>query len=545
MSHHQSHPILAASALVLTIGTACALRPPPTASVRPPANPQSAMNTPAPPVASLTVTTDKGSVEGVVELGVTAFKGIPYAAPPVGELRWREPQPLDTWDGVRKADAFGPSCVQPSGSMAETNAGYAGPQSEDCLYINVWTPGADPNAKRPVMVWIYGGAFVIGTSSLPAYSGVPLAQKGAVVVSFNYRLGQLGFFAHPALEAERPNGPMNFGLLDQIAALRWVQQNIAAFGGDPNNVTIFGESAGAQSVLYLMASPVARGLFHKAIAQSSYGLPEFTRTQAISLGIQIADAVGLSGASATLDELRAVPSSEFPPLTQAGLSTAPVAIVGDDVLPTGILDTFEKGDEAPLPLIIGANSDEATVAVAFGLNPAKLIENVRGLPNVALRVLYPRATDDAQIGRELIRDLVFIAPTQRLAALHAKHASSWRYFFSYVPLGMREMWPNGVPHGSEVPFIFNTLDLAPAMQGKVTEADRALAATVHDYWFEFARTSTPSSAGNLVWPNFDARNDKVMEFGEEIAVRNNFLRARLDLFSAVYPQVIAAVTSRR
>ncbi|MCS6848316.1 MAG: carboxylesterase family protein [Anaerolineae bacterium] len=172
--------------------------------------------------------------------------------------------------------------------------------------------GADPNAKRPVMVWIYGGAFVIGTSSLPAYSGVPLAQKGAVVVSFNYRLGQLGFFAHPALEAERPNGPMNFGLLDQIAALRWVQKNIAVFGGDPDNVTIFGESAGAQSVLALIASPLARRLFHKAIAQSSYGLPEFTRTQAISLGIQIADAVGLSGASATLDELRAVPAGEFP-----------------------------------------------------------------------------------------------------------------------------------------------------------------------------------------------------------------------------------------
>lgn len=545
MPQPQTHSILLASALVMSIMSACALRPPPTAAVRPPVNPRPAMNTPTSPIAPLTVTTDKGSVEGVVESGVTTFKGIPYAAPPVGDLRWREPQPPDAWEGIRKADDFGPSCIQPSESMAETNAGGAGPQSEDCLTINVWTPGADPNANHPVMVWIYGGAFVIGTSSLPAYSGVPLAQKGAVVVSFNYRLGQLGFFAHPALEAERPNGPMNFGLLDQIAALRWVQQNIAAFGGDPNNVTIFGESAGAQSVLYLMASPLARGLFSKAIAQSSYGLPEFTRTQAISLGVKIADGVGLSGASATLDELRAVPASEFPPLTQARLSTAPVAIVGDDVLPARILDTFEKGDEAPVPLIIGANSDEATVATAFGLDPAKLVENVRGLPNVALRVLYPRATDDAQIGRELIRDLVFIAPTQRLAALHAKRAPSWRYFFSYVPEGLREKWADGVPHGGEIPFVFNTLDLTPEMQGEVTQADRAFASVVNEYWFEFARTGTPSSAGNPVWPTFDVRNDKVMEFGEEIAVRNNFLRARLDLFSAVYPRVIAAVTSRR
>lgn len=427
--------------------------------------------------------------------------------------------------------------------MTETNAGGAGPQSEDCLTLNVWTPGADPAAKRPVMVWIHGGALIIGASRVPTYDGVSFARRGAVVVSFNYRLGQLGFFNHPALEAERPNGPLNFGLLDQIAALKWVQQNIAAFGGDSDNVTIFGESAGAQSVLYLMTSPLARGLFHRGIAQSSYGLPEFTRTQAVSLGVRIADGVGLSGASATLDELRAVPAEQFAQLK--GLSTSPVAIIGDDVLPVGILDAFERGEEAPVPLIIGANSDEATVATAFGLDPARLVENVRGLPNVALRVLYPRASGDAQIGRELIRDLVFIAPTQRLAALHARRAPTWRYFFSYVPAGMRGPWANGVPHGGEIPFVFNTLDLAAEMQGKTTDADRAFAAVVNAYWFEFARTGAPIAMGNPPWPNFDTRNDKVMEFGEEITVRDNFLRARLDLFSALYSRVIAAVLSQR
>lgn len=544
MLQNLSRSILVVSALVVAL-SACALRPLSRAAVQPPASPQpiTTATSPQTPLTPLIVTTTSGRVEGTANSGVTAFKGIPYAAPPVGNLRWREPQPAPAWDGMRKADAFGPSCIQPSGSMTETNAGGTGPQSEDCLTLNVWTPAADPNARRPVMVWIYGGAFIIGASRVPAYDGVPFAQRGAVVVSFNYRLGQLGFFNHPALEAERPNGPLNFGLLDQIAALKWVQQNIAAFGGDPSNVTIFGESAGAQSVLYLMTSPLARGLFHKAIAQSSYGLPEFTRTQAVSLGVRIADGVGLSGASATLDELRAVPAEQFAQLK--GLSTSPVAIIGDGVLPTGILDAFEKGEEAPVPLIIGANSDEATVATAFGLDPAKLVENVRGLPNVALRVLYPRVTDDAQIGRELIRDLVFIAPTQRLAALHAKRAPSWRYFFSYVPEDMRAAWANGVPHGGEIPFVFNTLDLTAQMQGNVLDADRAFAAVVNEYWFEFARAGAPTAIGNPAWPSFDNRNDKVMELGEEIAVRGNFLRARLDLFSALYPRVIAAVMSRR
>jgi len=409
----------------------------------------------------------------------------------------------------------------------------------------VWTPGADPAAKRPVMVWIYGGAFIIGASRVPFYNGTLFAQRGAVVVSFNYRLGQLGFFNHPALEAARPDGPMNFGLLDQIAALKWVEQNIAAFGGDPQNVTIFGESAGAQSVLSLMASPLARGLFDKAIAQSSYGLPEFTRTQAISMGVRIADAVGLSGASATLDDLRAVPADSFAQIKGPNTSTSPVPIVGDAVLPDTILNTFEKGEEAPVPLIIGSNSDEATVAIAFGVDPAALVENMGRLPNIALRVLYPRATSQEQIGRELVRDLVFIAPAQRLAAAHSKRAPTWRYFFSYVPTGMQPGWANGVPHGGEIPFVFDTLELASELDNNITAEDRAFAASVNAYWFEFAQSGTPSSAGNPTWPNFDGRNDRLLELGQPIQVQTNFLRARLDLFSAIYPRVIAALQPKQ
>lgn len=212
----------------------------------------------------LTVKTQQGQIEGVAEADVIAFKGIPYAAAPVGDLRWRAPQSAQSWDGMRKTNTFSNACIQPTFSTS-LGSGRVGTQSEDCLYLNVWAPRTHTSAKQPVMVWIHGGAFVIGASSLSLWNGAPLAKKGAIVVNLNYRLGQLGFFTHPVLEQENPGGPVNFGLLDQIAALKWVKENIAAFGGDPNNVTIFGESAGGQSVLALMTSPLARGLFQKSI----------------------------------------------------------------------------------------------------------------------------------------------------------------------------------------------------------------------------------------------------------------------------------------
>ena len=241
------------------------------------------------------VKTQGGDVQGVAERDVVAFKGIPYAAPPVGNLRWREPQPATAWPGVRKGDAYGTACIQKPG-LSQANGGDPGPLSEDCLYLNVWTPKADPAARLPVMVWIHGGAYIFGGGSLPLYDGAPRAKKGAVVVTLNYRLLQLGFFAHPALQKENPGGPANFGLLDQIAALRWVQRNIAEFGGNPGNVTILGQSAGGKSVLALFASPLARGLFQKGIAQSSYGVPDATTAKALQAGIKAADALGASPA---------------------------------------------------------------------------------------------------------------------------------------------------------------------------------------------------------------------------------------------------------
>ena len=300
----------------------------------------------APPQGAAIVRTKVGDVEGGVENHVLVFKGIPYAAPPVGDLRWRAPQPAASWQGVRKADAYGNACIQIPG-LSLANGGDPGTLSEDCLYLNVWTPQADPAAKLPVMVWIHGGAYIFGAGALDVYDGAPLASKGAVVVNLNYRVGQLGFFVHPALERENPGGPANFGLLDQIAALKWVQQNIAQFGGDPGNVTIFGQSAGAKSVLALFSSPLARGLFHKGIAMSSYALPDATRAKALEIGIKVAAAVGLDGANATAAELRAVPAGKFGELKGQEFSTAPVPISGDTVLPQSIQDTFAAGKEAP------------------------------------------------------------------------------------------------------------------------------------------------------------------------------------------------------
>ena len=249
------------------------------------------------------VTTTGGQLEGVGSNGMDVFRGIPFAAPPVGNLRWRAPQPSAPWNAVRSAAAFGAACMQKTGLSLE-GGGDPGPLSEDCLYLNVWTPSAKNKslngAKLPVMVWLHGGALIFGAGSLKLYDGAALAEQGAVVVTVNYRLGPLGYFVHPALERAAPGGPANFGLLDQMAALRWVQRNIDAFGGDPQQVTLFGQSAGAQSVLALMSSPMARGLFQRAVAQSPYGIPSHSRAQARETGVRVTQALGLRGERANL-----------------------------------------------------------------------------------------------------------------------------------------------------------------------------------------------------------------------------------------------------
>jgi para-nitrobenzyl esterase len=470
--------------------------------------------------------TTNGLLSGKMEDGVAVFRGIPFAAPPVGRLRWRAPEPAPSWKGVRRADQNGNSCIQPKAPGLEM--GGLGALSEDCLYLNVWTAGIDPSAKRPVIVWIHGGALRVGSGSLDLYDGSPLAKKGAVVVTLNYRLGALGFFSHPALDKESPNGPVNFGLLDQIAALQWVQKNIAAFGGDPENVTVAGESAGAQSVLALMASPLARGLFSQAIAESAYGIASHTRAKARITGINIAKALGLNGPSATAEQLRAVPVEKFIALKGKNMSLAPSLVIGDAVMPQPFLDAFEKGEEAPVPLIIGSNSDEASVATAFGIDPDRVIRSM-GLAGVVLKRLYPEVKNNRELGREVIRDLIFATLVRRIADLHSQRAPTWRYYFSYVPADLRAAEP-GVPHGGEIVFTLGTADFVPGCKKIFTDADRAMLQGVNVYWFEFLHAGKPQAKGNPVWQNHDEANDRTMELGETIVMRPDFMRHRLNEF---------------
>jgi para-nitrobenzyl esterase len=497
------------------------------------------------------VQTDRGRVEGVTRDGITTFRGIPYAAPPVEHRRWRAPEPAAAWSGVRPAVAFGPACPQPTLASLD-GAEPVGDTREDCLYLNVWTAG--PAGGKPVMVWLHGGGFRIGDGASSLYDGAPLARDGVVVVTVNYRLGALGFFAHPALEREYPEGPVNFGLLDQIAALAWVQRNIDAFGGDPGNVTIFGQSSGAISVLALYASPLAAGLFHRGIAQSPYALPEHSRGEAVAIGFDIANRGFGLGKHPSLNQLLAVPAAAFErSYTREGRdpmpSLAPVLATGDAAVPRGIRDAFAAGVQHAVPLVIGSTSDEASVLGAFGLDAQALLPQLGAAAGreavVALKGLYAEDPElhipadlesPRRFGGLVLRDLLFTMQARWIATQHSKRATARRYYFSYVPELTRADHPHGAPHGGEVVFPFNTGNLALATGGRFTARDREMADVVARYWSSFARTGTP--LGPIEWPIHQLNGllvtDRILKLGEAIAVQSNFRRTRLELFANRY-----------
>ena len=499
----------------------------------------------------LKITTVEGPIEGIEEHNVRVFKGIPYAKAPLGDLRWRRPEPVDHWKDALAADKYGAACFQNLAECIASGGGDPTPPdlSEDCLYLNVWAPKLDANSAqelRPVMVWIHGGAYIIGAGGLPPYIGAPLVDKGAVVVSFNYRLGHLGFFAHPDLEKELRGGPANFGLLDQIAALQWVQRNIEKFGGDPKNVTIFGQSAGGKSVLALFTSPLAQGLFHKGIAQSIYGLPEVTRAKAIERGAAFATAALASGpkdgsTTDTLTRLRALSAKDFWTIS-TGASNAPCAIVGDEVLSKPIFEAFKAGEQAKLPLIIGNTSDDASVLDAFAevITKAQIVAELRkgGFP---FAVYYPGVVGDDELGRQVCRDLVFTVTTRRFAEKHRKVSSVYRYYFDYMAQELRAEYPNGPRHGDDVSYVFGTGDLCPPTKGHFTDADRTFEGKVTDYWFEFAKSGKPSAKDGAEWlphawekflglPVF---KDRTLILGDKIELKPDFTRARLEALALV------------
>ena len=466
---------------------------------------------------------DTGEIEGATESGLNVFRGVPFAAPPVGPLRWRPTQPHAPWTGIRPTTRFGPACPQPNRPDG-AGGGRADHQDEDCLTLNVWAP---ENARGlPVMVWIHGGAHRLGASSFAIYDGAALARQGVILVSINYRLGLLGYFAHPALTAEAgPNAPLgNYGFMDQIAALEWVRRNIAALGGDPANVTVFGESAGGASILNLLANPRARGLFQRAIVQSGGGISQPATLQAAEqAGSAAAQSLGLP-LTATAEQLRARPATDWiraqGPLR--GLGFGP--FIDGRLITESPTRAFFAGRAIDVPLMIGANSNEASVLGALGGGPR--LEAVSQGDTAAFRAAYGPG-DDAEIVRQALGDAIFVAPARFVARTQAAGAPVYLYHFSYIPVVRRGRTP-GAGHGSEIPYVFQSFNRIPLLAAFVRPPDAATGRTMSACWIAFARTGRPACEGAPDWPAYTAADDALMEFGPEIAVRRGFRRTQLD-----------------
>ncbi len=466
----------------------------------------------APAQMAATVDPPAGELRGATEGNLRVFKGIPYALPPVGQRRWEPPAPMPRWQGVRQATTFGPACFQPKGAaLASVYWEPPMPMSEDCLTLNIWAPAEAHGA--PVFFWIYGGALWGGASRDPLYDGRQLAERGVVVVSINYRLGPLGWLALPQLSAESPQGISgNYGLLDQIRALKWVRRNISAFGGDPANVTIAGESAGALSVMYLMVSPEARGLFAKGIVESGYMI-SMPSLEASRDGMPAAEQSGLQLAAAlhapTLAALRAMDPDK---LTNAAALAqfGPWGTIDGHVFTEQMVTAFDKGDEAHVPLLAGFNSGEIRslriLAPAAPASAAEYDAAVRArygdLAGAFLR-LYP----DTHMQESILattRDALYGWTAERLVRRQtALGLPSYLYLFDHGYAAEDAANLHGF-HASELPFVFGTLDGTPPLWPPIPASPRevALSQAMLDYWTSFARTGRPQAVHQPDWPAF-------------------------------------------
>lgn len=472
---------------------------------------------------AVTLTVPAGTLEGRAHDGVEGFAGIPYAAPPVGELRWRPPAVAPRWTGTRTAADFGNDCPQVRFDGDATPSTQ--PMSEDCLYLNVWRPAK--GRKLPVMVYIHGGAFVAGSAASPTLDGANLARRGAVVVNFNYRLGRFGFFAHPALTAEASGKPdANFAFLDMIAALKWVQANAAAFGGDPGNITIFGESAGGAAVDFLMASPLAEGLFHKAIVQSGANREPYarlsvdrpTRISGEKAGAAFAAKAGLANPDAAA--LRALPADAVQGQLamwdmQADRFNGPI-IDGRSVLADPI-ERFTAGDIPKIPFIVGTTSTELSEE-AFA--PA-MMDYLKSQLDPASLADLTRAYGDP-LAPALIDDYFFKEAARGYARIMRGHgAPAWRYVFDHVAEADRAK-RKGAGHASELAYLFGNL---PATAGP---SDRAAARLIGDYWVNFARSGHPNGRGLPDWPQVGSKDNLLRIHAGSATVEQDNNAARLD-----------------
>src|SRR5580700_4718778 len=483
------------------------------------------------------VKTESGTISGVHANGLSVYKGVPFAAPPVGDLRWRPPLPAAPWTGTHKADAFAPACMQVGVSMpGETPPAV----SEDCLYLNIWTPANSPQEHLPVIVWIYGGGYINGSASMPLYWGDRLAHKGVIVVTIAYRLGPLGFLALAELTHESPHQSSgNYGLMDQIAALEWIQRNIAAFGGDPKCVTIAGQSSGSISVSILMSSPLAKGLFQRAIGESG-GLfeplqlaPKFLLANAERDGERYVVSLG----APSLKELRRLPASLL--TGNAGGIVHPV--IEPYVLPHSPYEAFTAGQQNDVPLLIGSNADEAralldvthVTATTFDSD----LENSVGQLPPALLAAYPHATDEqaqqAQLGLE--RDLRFGWDMWAWARLQAGTGKSPVFYYSFrqqPPFPADSVYAGwGASHFAELWYVFDHLGQSP---WNWTAGDRKLAAEMSSYWVNFAKSGDPNGPGLPPWPVFINNEGKVQYLADPITVGSVANINGLTVFDSVY-----------
>ncbi|MDR3510807.1 MAG: carboxylesterase family protein [Caulobacteraceae bacterium] len=473
---------------------------------------------PAPLTAPVTARIESGVLAGRSDGVVDIYKGVPFAAPPVGALRWAPPRPAPAWSGARDASAYGPACPQPLDPYGKPNGGgYAGPTSEDCLNLNVFAPHGARHA--PVMVWIFGGGNVYGANAVPSNDGTNFARDGVILVSINYRLGALGFFAHPALtRAARPGEPLaNYGTLDQIAALTWVKRNIKAFGGDPDNITIFGESAGGMDVLTLMATPAARGLFQKASVESGGGWEaEISLAQAEASGAALAQSLGLP-TDATVEQLRALALDKL-----VGAPGRYGPVVDGRLITEGYTRAFARGDQAHAPLIIGSNDYEASL-----LPQAGAAAYLARFPAETRSVYAAEAPTDEALADALFTDAFGGGPARWIARKASAGAPAWLYQFTYVRVTRRGKIP-GANHTSEIPYVFDSQMAVPVYKLEIQDEDRAMAARVHSCWVAFAKTGKPVCAGGPAWPAYTAGSDMMMDFGRTLVVLQHWRKPELD-----------------
>jgi len=462
----------------------------------------------------------EGLIQGMYEDGLTVYKGIPFAAPPVGDLRWCAPQPAEKWEGMRQATGFAPGPIQ--------GQDFPFGKSEDCLYLNIWTPAKSAKDRIPVLVWIHGGGFNAGSASEQLFYGDKLAKKGVVLVCIAYRVGQLGFLAHPELSAENPDHVSgNYGLLDMIAGLQWIKDNIAAFGGDPDKVTIFGESAGGIAVSMLCASPLAKGLFQGAVSESGGSFGPSRRSSPFGENMKLLPDAELTGVEyaksagvASIAELRKIDAENLPGGMSLGLAWPNI---DGYVIPDDQYKLYAAGKYNDVPVLIGYNSDEG-LSFSRAKTPEEYIAEVRGrygnFADDLIKAYPPGENTVPKTARDLARDVAFGWHTWIWARLQLQTGKS-KVFYYYFD--QHEQYPkdspeadHGSPHGTEIPYVFQHLNASNPMMGnrQITKADEDISEAMATYWTNFAKYGDPNGESVPLWPAFSDANPIVMYFSQ-------------------------------